>query len=106
MEKFRVGCIQKIPDRLALITIPTDWLVWIPTDNCVRFFCPRWRRISICADVSLEVNSFLSVNGYLYGKSISLSLISITDIWQIEMMFTEITLKLSSSPQRKHPHHI
>ena len=61
---------------------------------------------SICADVSLVVNSFLSVNGYIYGKSISLSLISITDIRQIEMMFTEITLKLSSSPQKKHPHHI
>ena len=106
MEKFRVGCIQEIRDKLALITIPTDWLVWIPTDNCVRFFLPKVENHSICADVSLVVNSFLSVNGYIYGKSISLSLISITDIRQIEMMFTEITLKLSSSPQKKHPHHI
>ena len=61
---------------------------------------------NIRADVSLEVNSFLSVNGYIYGESISLSLISITDIRQIETMFTEITLKLSSSPQKKHLHHI
>ena len=61
---------------------------------------------NICADVSLEINSFLFVNGYIYGESISLSLISITDIRQIETMFTEITLKLSSSPQKKHPHHI
>ena len=36
----------------------------------------------------------------------SLSLTSITDIRQIETMFTEITLKLSSSPQKKHLHHI
>ena len=106
MEKFRVGCIQEIRDKLALITIPTDWLVWIPTDNCVRFFLPKVENHSICADVSLVVNSFLPVNGYIYGKSISLSLISITDIQQIEMMFTEITLKLSSSPQKKYPHHI
>ena len=80
MEKFRVGCIQEIRDKLSLITIPTDWLVWIPTDNCVRFFLPKVENHSICADVSLVVNSFLSVNGYIYGKSISLSLISITDI--------------------------
>ena len=45
LEKFRVGCIQEIRDKLALITIPTDWLVWIPTDNCVRFFCLRWKII-------------------------------------------------------------
>ena len=55
----------------------------------------------IRADVSLEVNYFLSVNGYIYGESISLSLISITHIRQIETMFTEITLKLSSSHQKK-----
>ena len=60
----------------------------------------------ICADVSLEIYSFLSVNGYIFGESISLSLIFITDIRQIETMFIEITLKLSSSPQKKYPHHI
>ena len=38
MEKFRIGRIQEIRDKLALITIPTNWLVCIPTDNCVRFF--------------------------------------------------------------------
>ena len=68
----------------------------------------------------LEVNPFLSVNGYnIYifesislsfsfslSLSLSLSLFSITDIRQIETMFTEITLKLSPSPQKKHPHHI
>ena len=36
MEKFRVGCIQEIRDKLALITIQTNWLVWVPTDNCVK----------------------------------------------------------------------
>ena len=50
---------------------------------------------NIRADFSLEVNSFLSVNGYIYGESISLSHISITDIRQIETMFTEITLNLA-----------
>ena len=29
-----------------------------------------------------------------------------TDIRQIETMFTEISLKLSSSPQKKHPYHL
>ena len=45
MEKFCVGCIQEIRVKLALITIPTNWLVWVPTDNCVRFFCLRWKII-------------------------------------------------------------
>ena len=89
-----------------MITIPTTWLVWVPTDNCVRFSLPKMENHNIRADVSLEVNYFLSVNGYIYGESISLSLISITDIRQIETMFTEITLKLSSSPRKKHIHHI
>ena len=40
------------------------------------------------------------------GESISLSLISITDIRQIETMFAVITLKLSSSSRKKHLHHI
>ena len=106
MEKFRVGCIQEIRDKLALITIPTNWLVWVPTDNYVRFSLPKMENHNIRADVPLEINSFLSVNGYIYGESISLSLISITDIRQIETMFTEITLKLSSSPHEKHLHHI
>ena len=100
MVKFRVDCIQEIRDKLALITIPTNWLVWVPTDNCVRFSLPKMENHNIRADVSLEVNYFLSVNVYIYGESISLSLISITDIRQIETMFTEITLKLSSSHRR------
>ena len=99
MGKFRVDCIQEIRDKLALITIPTNWLVWVPTDDCVRFSLPKMENLR--ADVSLEVNYFLSVNVYIYGESISLSLISITDIRQIETMFTEITLKLSSSHQKK-----
>ena len=109
MEKFLVGCIQEIRDKLALITIPTNWLVWVPTDNCPTdncVFLPKMKNHNIRADVSLEVNSFLSVNGYVYGESFSLSLISITDIRQIETMFTEITLKPSSSPQNKHLHYI
>ena len=101
MGKFRVDYIQEIRDKLALITIPTNWLVWVPTDNCVRFSLPKMENHNIRADVSLEVNYFLSVNGYIYGESISLSLISITDIRQIETLFTEITLKLSSSHQKK-----
>ena len=83
-----------------MITIQTNWLVWVPTDNCVRFSLPKMENHNIRADVSLEVNYFLSVNGYIYGESISLSLISITDIRQ-KTMFTEITLKLSSSLQKK-----
>ena len=80
MGKFRVDFIQEIRDKLALITIPTNWLVWVPTDNCVRFSLPKIENHNIRADVSLEVNYFLSVNVYIYGESISLSLISITDI--------------------------
>ena len=51
---------------------------------------PKMENHNIRADVSLELNSFLSVNGYIYGESISLSLISITDIRQFATMFTEI----------------
>ena len=58
----------------------------------MRFFLHKVENHSICADVSLVVNSFLFVNGYIYGKSISLSLISITDIRQIEMMFTDTSV--------------
>ena len=72
----------------------------------MKIFLPKMENHNICADVSLEINSFLSVNGYIYGESISLSLISITDIRQVETMFTDITLKLSSSPQKKLPHNI
>ena len=38
MEKFRVRCLQEMRDKLVLITIQTDWLVWEPTDYCVSFF--------------------------------------------------------------------
>ena len=71
-----------------------------------KIFLPKMENYDNRADVSLEVNSFLFVNGYIYGKFISLFLISITDIRQIETMFTEITLKLRSSLQKKNPHHI
>ena len=73
MGKFRVDCIQEIRDKLAFITIPPNWLVWVPTDDCVRFVLPKMENHNIRADISLEVNSFLSVNGYIYGVHLSLS---------------------------------
>ena len=56
MEKFHVGCVQEMRVKLALITIPTNWLVWVPTDNCVRFFCLSYKmdNHNISADVSLK----------------------------------------------------
>ena len=45
MEKFQVSCLEEIRDKLALITIPADRLVWVPTDNCVRFFDLKWKII-------------------------------------------------------------
>ena len=79
LERF-VGCIQEIKDKLSLVTLPTDCLVWSSTDNCIRLFLPKIDDHKISVDVSLERNSYLSVNGYLYGQVCSLSHNSITDI--------------------------
>ena len=80
--EFRLGCIQEIRDKLALITFPTNCLVWVPTDDCVRCIFPKMENDNIPTDVSPEVNSFLSVNGYIYiyiyGESISLCLLSLS----------------------------
>ena len=79
LERFSVGCIQEIKDKLSLITLPTDCLVWFSTDNCIKLFLPKMDDHKISVDVSLEINSYLSVNGYLYGQvflfTITLSLI-------------------------------
>ena len=106
LERFSVGCIQEIKDKLSLITLPTDCLVWFSTDNCMRLFLPKMDDHKISVDVSLEINSYLSVNGYLYGQVSSLSHNSITDIRQIETLFSEITHKLNSFPNERYPHHI
>ena len=60
----------------------------------------------ISVDASLEINSYLSVNGYLYGQVFYLSHNSITDIRQIETLFSEITHKLNSFHNQRYPHHI
>ena len=106
LERFSVGCIQEIKDKLSLITLPTDCLVWFSTDNCIRLFLPKMDDHKISVDVSLEINSYLSVNGYLYGQVFSLSHNSITDIRQIETLFSEMTHKLNSFPHERYPHHI
>ena len=59
LEKFRVSF-----DKLALITIPTDWLVWMPTDNCVRSFCLRWK-ITIFVQMFL-LKKFFSICERIY----------------------------------------
>ena len=46
------------------------------------------------------------MNGYLYGQVFSLSHNSITDIRQIETLFSEMTHKQNSFPNERYPHHI
>ena len=45
------------------------------------------------------------MNGYLYGQVFSLSHNSITDIGQIETLFSEMTHKQNSFPNERYPHH-
>ena len=72
-EKFLVDCIQVLRDKLPLITLNTDWLIWFSSDNCARFFLAKMDNRNICVAAYFEVNSFLSLNVYLYGQRFFLS---------------------------------
>ena len=105
-EKFSVDCMQQLRNKLSLVTLPTDWLVWFTSDNCARFFLTKMDDHNICVDVSLEVNCFLSAAGYIYGQLLPLSLNSVTDIRQIESLLSEIILKRSTFLEKKHLLHV
>ena len=106
LERFSGGCIQEAKDKLSLITLPTDCFLWFSTDNCIRLFLPEMYDHKISVDFSLEIHSYLTVNGYLYGQVCSLSQNSITDIRQIETLFSEITHRLHTFPNVRYLHHI
>ena len=57
LERFSVGCIQEIKDKLSLITLPIDCLLWFSKDNCIRLFLPKMDDHKIYVDVSLEINA-------------------------------------------------
>ena len=72
---FRVHCIQVLRDRLPLITLHTNWLVWFSSDNCASFFLPKIDNRNICVDVYLVVNIFyLRMDIFMDKYSLSLSL--------------------------------
>ena len=36
-EKYLVKSLQDLKDKLKLLSLPSNWLVWFPSDSCVRF---------------------------------------------------------------------
>ena len=98
--------LQDLKDKLTLISLPNNWLVWY-RDNLTTFILPSLIERNISVDLYLEINCFLSANAFANVQNIYITANSITDIRQIESILCEISSKYTSkSINNSHEYHI
>ena len=66
-DRYKIKTLQDLNDKLTLISLPSDWLVWY-RDNLTTFILPSLRERNISIDLYLEINCFLSTDAYANGK--------------------------------------
>ena len=104
--KYKINTLQDLKDKLTLISLPNNWLVWY-RDDLTTFILPSLIERNISVDLYLEINCFLSANAFANGQNISITANSITDIRQIESIICEISSKYTSkSINNSHEYHI
>ena len=104
--KYKVNTLQDVIDKLTLISLPNNWLVWY-RDNLTTFILPILIEQNISVDLYLEINCFLSANAFTNGRNISITSNTITDIRQIESILCQISSNYSSmSNNNSHDYHI
>ena len=96
--------LQDLKDKLFLINLRNNWLVWYRDDTTITFIHPNMVERSISVNLYLEINSYLVASAWLQGQSFSLSMYSINDVRQIESLLNEIYLKYAASIQAKSKH--
>ena len=94
-DKYKIITLQDQKDKLTLISLPNNWLVWY-RDDITTFFHPSLIERNITVDLYLEINCFLSTNAFANGQNISIKINSITDIRQIESILYELSSKYTS----------
>ena len=95
-DKYKITTLQDLKDRLTLISLPNNWLVWY-RDNITTFFHPSLIERNFTVSLYLEINCYLSTNAFAYGQNISNTINSITDIRQIESILYELSSKYTSN---------
>ena len=105
-QKYKIKTLQDLKDKLILISLPNNWLVWHRDNLCTTFIHPSMTERNISVDMYLEINCFLSATAFLNGQNISISANSITDIRQIESILYEISNSTSTSKTNSHKYHI
>ena len=104
--KYKVNTLQDVKDKLSLISLSNNWLVWYQ-DNLTTFILTSLIEQNISMDLYLEINCFLSANAFTNGRNISITSNTITDIRQIESILCEISSKYSPMcNENSHDFHI
>ena len=94
-DKYKITTLQDLKDKLTLISLPNNWLVW-HRDIITTFFHPSLIERNITVNLYLEINCYPSTNAFAYGQNISITINSITDIRLIESILYELSSKYTS----------
>ena len=70
--KYKINTRQDLKDKLTLISLPNNWLVWY-RDNLTTFILPSLIERNISVDLYLEINCFLSAKAFANGQNISIT---------------------------------
>ena len=103
-KKYMITNLRDLKDKLFLINLQNNWLVWYRDDTTITFIHPNMVERSISVNLYLEINSSLVASAWLQGQSFSLSMYTINDVRQIEYLLNKIYLKYAASIQAKSKH--
>ena len=88
---YTIDSFQQLKEKIKLLPLPEDWLLWNSNSNYVHFLKPTY------VNEQLELNSSMTIDSSLYVKAkcgsfaVSLSLNTISDTREIDLLLNEIT---------------
>ena len=100
MKKSTVYTFQQLKEKIKSLALPEDWLLWNSNSSHVHFLKPAYVDEQLILDSSMTIDSSLYVKAKRNTFAVSLSLNTINDTRQIELLFNEITSFQVPTPER------
>ena len=89
-KKFAVDSFDQIKSKLIHQEFSPNWLIWYPSSAEINLIKPSTSGDAISITSSIKIDNSLTVNGFVHDTQIPLSVSSISDVWQVSTLMTEV----------------
>ena len=88
-ERYKLYSFQQLKEKIKLLALPEDWLLWNSDSNHLHFIKPAYLNDNLIIDYSMTIDTSLYVKAESGSLPIPLTINIMHDTREIELLLNE-----------------